>query len=214
MIALALTGAVTLSFALNVLQYRRLHEARRDPVTGLATRALWSARAARAMRRPNGLVMVLVDADGTKKVNDRHGHPVGDVLIRTHAQRLQSWVDSRSLVRSCGMAGRLGGDEFAVFLRPRSDADLDADLDALCAAMSEPVEVGALTLQAGASVGAVRVAELPVRDLYQAKKAADVAMYEAKNAGGRTWRMAERRDEPFPVDRAPQQRVREFETAG
>lgn len=215
LLALILAVAAALSCALNVIQHRRLAEARRDlaearldPVTGLATRRLWDARATEALRSPNGLVMVLVDADGTKKVNDKHGHPVGDVLIRAHAQRLQAWTENR------GLAGRLGGDEFAVLLRPSPDVDLSEELDALCAALSEPVEVGELVLQTGASIGVVHVAELPVRDLYQAKKAADVALYQAKSAGGRTWRVAERRTEPFPVDLAPQLRVREFETAG
>jgi len=215
LLALILAVAAALSGALNVIQRRRLAEARRDlaearldPVTGLATRRLWDARATEALGSPNGLVMVVVDADGTKKVNDQHGHPVGDVLIRAHAQRLQAWTENRGLV------GRLGGDEFAVFLRPRSDADLAEELDALCAALSRPIVVNDVVLQTGASVGAVRVAELPVRDLYQAKKAADVALYQAKNAGGRTWRVAERRTEPFAVDRAPQLRVRELETAG
>ena len=189
---------------MNLLQRRRLVEARRDPVTGLLTRAAWQDAAERAIRRPSGLLLVAIDGDGFKATNDTHGHDAGDAVIAALGARLAAWVGPR------GTAGRLGGDEFMAIVRPhRADGPLTVRMAELLTALSVPVEYGAAMLPTAASVGAVIVEQLPVRSLAQAMKAADVALYAAKDAGRGTWRLAEPPSAGYLVQAAPLTRTRD-----
>jgi diguanylate cyclase len=197
------TSAVAAALAaLNLVQHRRLHIARHDPLTGLAARRLWTACAERATRHPQGLVVLIVDGDEFKQINDRYGHEAGDALLAAFARRLKAWTGGR------GLAGRLGGDEFAVFVRLADTAHLGDRLDALCMDLAAPVHHRDRTLRAGASIGAVIVEELAAPTLHHAMRAADEALYQAKSAGRGTWRLAERPPKPVSVDIAPVRRIR------
>ncbi|MGW1626892.1 GGDEF domain-containing protein [Streptomyces sp. NPDC002172] len=154
---------------------RRLADARRDPLTGLPTRAGWTARAEHLIRRHPNAAVLLVDLDHFKNLNDTHGHAAGDVALVATADRLRAWCGHN------GTAGRLGGDEFVAVIR-----DLAApDLDALTAALHRPLPYDGTLLPLAASVGVCRVAELAVPLLTDALAAADADMYAAK---GRTRR--------------------------
>ncbi|GAT83291.1 hypothetical protein DJ64_13255 [Streptomyces sp. F-3] len=158
---------------------RRLASARRDPLTGLHTRAGWAARAEHIIRRHPQAAVLLVDLDHFKTLNDTHGHAAGDAALVATAHRLRTWCGRH------GTAGRLGGDEFVAVVR-----NLDAaDLDALIAALHQPLNHQGVPLPLAASVGACRVAELPVRTLTDALAAADAAMYAAKGRGRRGTRL-------------------------
>lgn len=184
--ALVLTGtAGTMLGILNLVQYRWLRDAQHDPLTGLPTRREWMGRAGRAVRRRGCSVVLIVDGDGVKQINDRYGHEAGDALLRAHGQRLQAWSGSG------GLAGRLGGDEFAAVVRLADRSRLADRLDVLSAALCAPVRYGDQTLRAGASIGAVIVEELPVPKLHDALRAADTAMYTAKNTRPGTWHLCE-----------------------
>src|SRR3954453_3573565 len=105
--AVPLTGWTVHALAL----HRRLAAAKKDPLTGLLRRDAYTARARQVLRRHGeDTVMVLVDQDHFKAVNDTMGHPVGDSVLATTAARLTAWAGPRAA------AGRLGGDEFAVVL--------------------------------------------------------------------------------------------------
>ncbi|MFF7040414.1 GGDEF domain-containing protein [Streptomyces massasporeus] len=154
---------------------RRLACARRDPLTGLHTRAGWTARAEHLIRwHPNAAVL-LVDLDHFKTLNDTHGHAAGDAALVATADRLRAWCGHN------GTAGRLGGDEFVALIRDLAAADLDA----LTTALHRPLPYDGTSLPLAASVGLCPVAELPVPLLTDALAAADAAMYAAK---GRTRR--------------------------
>ena len=190
--------------ALNLVQRRKLIQARRDPVTGLVTRAAWMQAAERAIRRRPGLLLVAVDGDGFKAVNDTFGHDAGDLVLAALGDRLAAWVGPR------GVAGRLGGDEFMAFLRPgRTDSPLTVRMAELTTTLSAPVPFGAAQLPASASIGAVLVEQLPKRTLQQAMRGADVALYAAKAAGRGTWRLAEPPAAGYPVQPDPQVRLRD-----
>jgi diguanylate cyclase len=196
--ALMLTGAGTAALStLNVFQHRRLHAARHDPLTGLAARRLWTSQAERAIRRPHGLVFLIVDGDGLKQINDRYGHEAGDALLVAFARRLRAWTRDR------GLAGRLGGDEFAVFLRFAYGVSAARQLDRLCTGLSTPVHHRDQTLRAGASIGVANVDELGTQTFSQAMRAADEALYHAKRAGRGRWRLAEGSTSPSPDDPVP-----------
>ncbi|MFE0352889.1 GGDEF domain-containing protein [Streptomyces nigra] len=158
----------------------RLASARRDPLTGLHTRAGWTARAEHCIRRHPAAAVLLVDLDHFKNLNDTHGHAAGDAALTVTADRLRAWCGRH------GTAGRLGGDEFVAVVQ-----DLSAvDLDALIAALHRPLHYAGRSLPLAASVGVCRLAELPVPLLTDALAAADAAMYAAKGRGRRGSRLS------------------------
>jgi diguanylate cyclase (GGDEF)-like protein len=154
---------------------RRLASARRDPLTGLHTRAGWTARAEHLIRRHPDAAVLLVDLDHFKDLNDTHGHAAGDAALVATADRLRAWCGHN------GTAGRLGGDEFVAVIQNLAAADLDA----LTAALHGPFPYDGTLLPLAASVGVCSVAELAVPLLTDALAAADAAMYASK---GRTRR--------------------------
>ena len=156
----------------------RLDLARRDPLTGLATRGQFTDRATRLLRASPALV-VLVDLDRFKPINDTHGHAAGDAVLRAVAERLTAWI-GRS-----GIAARLGGDEFAAILP--APADPGQELTDLHYSLTRPVAYQAKQLEIGASIGAhLAPASEP---LSAALCAADVTMYTAKRHSG-GWHLA------------------------
>ncbi|MEV5273898.1 GGDEF domain-containing protein [Streptomyces sp. NPDC086843] len=158
----------------------RLASARRDPLTGLHTRAGWTARAEHCIRRHPAAAVLLVDLDHFKTLNDTHGHAAGDAALIATADRLRTWCGRH------GTAGRLGGDEFVAVVQ-----DLAAvDLDALTTALHRPVNYHGVALPLAASVGVCRLAELPVPLLTDALAAADAAMYASKGRSRRGSRLS------------------------
>lgn len=107
-------------FSLTLPLYLRLdrleQQVRLDHLTGLGNRAYFDEAIGRAVeqhsREPHGLVLVLLDLDRFKQVNDTWGHPVGDLVLSRFAQLLQGCI------RGTDQAFRLGGDEFALLLQP------------------------------------------------------------------------------------------------
>ncbi|MFJ8626608.1 GGDEF domain-containing protein [Kitasatospora sp. NPDC093550] len=147
--------------------HHRLATARRDPLTGLFTRDGFTMRAERLIRaHAERTTVLLVDLDDFKAINDTYGHAAGDSVLAATAQRLTAWCGSH------GMAARLGGDEFAAVV-----LDSGHRLDDLRAALTEPVPVGDLLLDVGATVGTSHPAALL---LTEALSAADRDMYAHK----------------------------------
>jgi diguanylate cyclase (GGDEF)-like protein len=154
------------------------HQARHDPLTGLANRTLFGERIERALdaAQPNGdLVAVMVmDMDRFKEVNDSLGHQAGDELLREVASRLTG------ALRSSDPIARIGGDEFGVLLpNPSGYADVTAAVERLVEALEEPISVQGLPLVVEASIG---IALFPDdgADIDTLMRGADVAMYTAK----------------------------------
>ncbi|POX51195.1 hypothetical protein C3489_20590 [Streptomyces sp. Ru71] len=173
-------GLPALGWALHGgLLTRRLSTARRDRLTGLHTRAGWTTRAEHLLaKHPNALV-VLVDLDDFKAINDTHGHAAGDTALMATARRLADWCGRH------GIAARLGGDEFAALV---TDPTQTAGLYALQLALDQPVTHNGCVLPVAASVGHCHRVHLPVPTLTDALTAADAAMYAAKGHGRRNTR--------------------------
>ncbi|MGW6886072.1 GGDEF domain-containing protein [Streptomyces goshikiensis] len=173
-------GLPALGWALHGgLLLRRLATARRDPLTGLHTRAGWTARAEHLMAKHPGAAVVLVDLDDFKAINDTHGHAAGDTVLAATASRLSTWCGRH------GIAARLGGDEFAAIV---TNPGRTPGLHALRTALDQPVTHHGLALPVSASVGHCHRADLPVPALTDALSAADTAMYAAKGHGRRNTR--------------------------
>lgn len=151
----------------------------RDPLTGLANRALLEERLraalARDRRTGEATGVLFLDLDGFKDVNDTHGHAVGDAVLRAVASRLAG------VVRPSDTVARMGGDEFVVLVERASDEVLDALEPRVQAAVGQAVTVGELLLTVGVSIGRALSqggGVEPQRLLTEA----DAQMYAAKRA--------------------------------
>ncbi|WP_062194314.1 PAS domain-containing protein [Caldimonas taiwanensis] len=156
---------------------RLLNLAHTDPLTGVLNRAGFEAALARHAAQGTRLAVLYLDLDRFKPVNDEHGHPVGDELLRLFAARLAR------LVRPSDTVARLGGDEFAVLL-PGIDRieQAQAVADKVLEAAHQPFTVGQLRLHIGASVGIAW--GVPGPDGGRALVAqADAQLYRAKQEG-------------------------------
>jgi len=163
------------------------HQASHDALTGLPNRILFHDRLHRAInrtRRNHGLfALACVDIDGFKGVNDRHGHPAGDLLLKEIAARLLQGLRRNDTV------ARLGGDEFALILEDINDPQIAVQFcQAICEVLAKPytLTVGDSTsvVHIGASIG---VAQYHISNRPDANEQliqrADEAMYEAKRSG-------------------------------
>ncbi|MDB5737560.1 MAG: putative signaling protein [Sphingomonas bacterium] len=140
--------------------------------------------AARSSGRPCGILML--DLDGFKPVNDTFGHPKGDAVLKTVAERLTSVVGNR------GIVGRLGGDEFGIVLHDTQNRQAVSDLGSLLIArVSEPYLLDAVSVRIGLSVGGA-FGPVDGDTVDELIKKADLALYEAKAAGRGTYRQFER----------------------
>ncbi len=158
------------------------HLAFHDALTGLPNRALFTDRVAHALRkRSTGTappVVLFVDLDGFKAVNDSAGHATGDALLTHAARRLQASV------RAADTVARLGGDEFAALLEWEAGTNPAGAQDVarrILAALTKPYRLGSTDAVVSASIGmAVAVPGITPEQLLHH---ADVAMYAAKAAG-------------------------------
>jgi diguanylate cyclase (GGDEF)-like protein len=155
------------------------HLAYHDPLTGLANRALFMQRIEQLTGDGQRAVLLFIDLDDFKIVNDTLGHQLGDRLLVEVAARLNGGAEPGDLV------ARLGGDEFAVVVAEEGGADPvergQAMAAGLPARLAEPIEMPGLRLAAAASIGWA-VAE-PGGGAEELLRRADVAMYAAKDAG-------------------------------
>ena len=165
------------------------HMALHDALTDLPNRLLLRARLDDALigldRGEGGLAVLVLDLDRFKEVNDTLGHPVGDALLKSAAQRL------RSCVREGATVARLGGDEFAIIERVK-DAATEATVlaERIQATLREPFDLGDHQASIGTSIG-IAIAPgdgLTSDDLL---KNADLALYRAKSDGRGTYRFFE-----------------------
>lgn len=154
-----------------------------DVLTGLANRALFNETirnrfSVLCSRLPAALIMA--DLDLFKQVNDTLGHPVGDALLKAVAGRLRSLAPPGALV------ARLGGDEFALWLPPGSGSDAETLAARIVNLLNRPFLLLGNVIEIGGSVG-VALAPGDADDPEMLVRAADLALYAAKQAGRNAW---------------------------
>lgn len=158
-----------------------------DPLTGLLNRRGLDAQIGQRLleaRPDRQLALCMLDLDGFKLVNDRFGHDAGDQLLVAVAARL------RGSLREHDLIARLGGDEFVVIAdRLRGPAQAEALMHHLLASFEAPFEVGDQRCQLGLT-GGYALAPGDGQDARRLLKAADAAMYAAKQEGKRRVRRA------------------------
>ena len=167
----------------------RERDALHDSLTGLGNRALLQTRLAQALREVDegsaaGTVLIMLDLDHFKEINDTLGHPVGDQLLLDVARRMQESV------RQDAFVARLGGDEFAIVASVAHDQP-DARLvglrlaERLSQVLSEPTTLAGVRVDVRASIG-IALSPDHGTDVDELLARADVALYAAKEDRG-TW---------------------------
>ncbi|AVY66775.1 sensor domain-containing protein [Xanthomonas translucens] len=155
-----------------------------DLLTGLPNRQLLREQAETAMHdaveRGSTLAMLFVDLDGFKSINDSFGHATGDGLLKLAATRMHQQL------RTSDLFGRFSGDEFLVVLRDLAEpSDAGHVARKLIAALAEPLHNGESVIKIGASIG-IALMEDGRQDFDSLLRAADAAMYAAKESGRNT----------------------------
>lgn len=179
--------------AAEVQEHRQAEEraralADRDPLTGcLNRRALARATNAlldRCAAQGEQVGFLMIDVDNFKRINDNNGHSIGDVVLRTCAQRIAERLPGRALL------ARLGGDEFACVV-PYAQGmaeTVEALAIRIATEISQPVLVERTEIEVTVSVGIARSdcepydSDAPA-DADQLQHMADIAMYHAKRLG-------------------------------
>ncbi len=160
--------------------------AQHDALTGLPNRVLLRDRFAQAVARAGRtharVAMLFLDLDNFKMVNDTLGHAAGDQLLLDVVGRLAGST------RESDTISRLGGDEFVVLLNDIPELEtVERIAGDILSRVSEPMQVGGHSLNMSCSIG-IAVYPDDGNDFDTLMQKADVAMYNAKDAGRRTYR--------------------------
>lgn len=181
MTAASLAGQAVVAFENARLHRVAERHALVDGLTGLANRRqadeTLAREFARAERLGGTVALILADVDDFKAVNDRHGHPTGDVVLRDLADTL------RETIREIDTAARWGGEEFAVILPGTDLAGATQLAERVRSALAEREILSAdgIAIRVTASFGASVFR--PTTTLAELVEAADEALYSAKRAG-------------------------------
>ena len=173
--------------ALSIQNSRLFTQARRlakvDALTGLLNRrSIFEAgerELLRAQRYAEPFSLLVIDLDHFKAVNDRHGHLIGDVLLKKVARRM------KSALRRSDLIGRPGGDEFIILLVRTTAQEAVLTAERLLGALRErPYRMNGALHRITASIGVASVTEDAPTTLQNLIHRADEAMYAAKQKGG------------------------------
>jgi diguanylate cyclase (GGDEF)-like protein len=154
-----------------------------DDLTGLPNRRLLKDRLgqalARSSRHDTRVMLLLLDLDDFKRINDSLGHAAGDHVLRMVAQRLSEGI------RSADTACRYGGDEFVVMLPDVEDTTVAARIaEKLLGTLGTPYVIGEIEIRMTASIGTVVYPDDGGTCVELLRKA-DISLYRAKNGRGK-----------------------------
>lgn len=153
------------------------HQASHDALTGLPNRILINTILHDLLgRKASRVVVFFLDVDRFKTVNDAVGHAAGDAILAQVAARL------RPAIRPGDTVGRFGGDEFVVICKNLHGTEAQAVAERLRAAVKEAFVLGGRRIFLNISIGSAPAG--PGDTAETLLDAADMAMYQAKNAGG------------------------------
>jgi diguanylate cyclase (GGDEF)-like protein len=170
-------------------EFQIAHMARHDALTDLANRTLFRERLVQELgmshRRGANFAVLCLDLDRFKFVNDTLGHQAGDALLCAVAGRL------RGLVRAEDTVARIGGDEFMIIQTgPLVAGSIRTLAQRLIEVVSQPIKLEGGAVTVGVSIG-VAVAPQDGTDPDLLCRNADLALFQAKDAGRNTFRLYE-----------------------
>lgn len=165
--------------AQEALRFEATHDALTGVWNGGAIMQALDREIERAVRMQTALGIIMLDLDNFKKVNDVHGHLVGDEVLRTAARRIAE------ALRVYDLVGRYGGEEFLVLAPGCVAPALQQQAERIRASIAQPINSRAGMLQISASIGIVgaNLGQNPIVDSRTLVHAADQAMYQAKSKG-------------------------------
>jgi diguanylate cyclase (GGDEF)-like protein len=172
------------SYIQNAQLYRQMQRlAATDVLTGIYNRRYFFEQAIRVFQQSvdknSHLGIIMFDVDHFKAVNDRYGHPVGDLVLASVAGRVSSYL----LNDESQIFGRYGGEEFVILIKETSDEQVRALAERIRSGISElSFPTGHGTLQVTASLGVACRTE-QADTLEKLLKSADTALYQAKASG-------------------------------
>jgi len=158
------------------------HRATHDNLTGLPNRHGFEEKLRAQVEGGNAASLIVLDLDELKVINDTLGHATGDLLLQMVAVRLLAIIPPE------GVLARIGGDSFAVLLPGDDLIRVSHVARTLLSATRDTFSVGGRNLNLMLSIG-VAVAPLHGTDAAQLMVRADLALLDAKKAGGRTFRL-------------------------
>ena len=148
-----------------------------DKLSGLPNRRLFTSALEDELNKESKFVVLFMDLDNFKVINDSLGHDAGDMVINSVGQRL------RTCLRDDDLLARIGGDEFTAILANAPNTDSTTEIcQRIIQEISEPLAYENRELRLGISIGAVRVPE-DANSVSDILKFADAAMYDAKQSG-------------------------------
>ena len=162
---------------------RQLYEsAVRDGLTGLYNRRYLDDRLRAEMtytlRHQAAFALMIADIDHFKRVNDEHGHQVGDATLREVARRLSSSIRGEDVI------ARYGGEEFAILCRDAEELEATILAERLRLAVAHDLSTpDQPRLRVTISIGIAVAPTVGVSDVSELIRAADAALYEAKRHG-------------------------------
>ncbi|MCP5445585.1 MAG: diguanylate cyclase [Chromatiaceae bacterium] len=164
-----------------------LQLAYKDPLTSLSNRRQFEENAARLLEQLSGtassMALLLIDVDNFKQVNDTYGHEAGDELLRELSSRIKSSSRESEMIAQVEVA-RIGGDEFIiVYHLDAKSTGIEALSQRILHEISLPMELAGKTFQPSVSIG-IALAPKHAAKIKDLVRVADVAMYQAKKAGG------------------------------
>lgn len=173
-----------------------IHLAYHDPLTNLSNRRQFEENAARLLRDLSdvlhSLVVMLVDVDNFKTVNDTLGHKHGDRLLQELSHRIiTSSRQSELIMRSLVEAARIGGDEFIIMYHMENRPEQIENLaQRVLNTLTAPMRLGDLEFTPSVSIG-IALAPHHASHIEELMSQADTAMYRAKQAGGSRYQISE-----------------------
>ncbi|MCZ8271298.1 MAG: EAL domain-containing protein [Beijerinckiaceae bacterium] len=167
------------------------HEARHDALSGLPNRTVFidalNENIGDLPHRGHSLAVLLLDLDKFKDVNDTYGHAAGDGVLVEFGARV------RPLLRQTDVLARLGGDEFAILLPSvRSHLDATRLAQAIVDATNRPFTMDGIDIRIGVTIG-IAIGPSDGTDSATLLRAADTALYRAKNEGRNRFNLYEHR---------------------
>ena len=173
---------------------RAQHMAHFDTLTGLPNRALFDQELSALMANraeDEQVALMLLDLDHFKAINDVHGHPIGDALLRAMGERIVTLVCESGLGGQQPLIARLGGDEFAIAVSGVASCDHSIRLaELLLVAVNEPVHIEGHELHSGVSIG-IALSPFHADQRAQLTSYADIALNAVKQNGRGKWEMFE-----------------------